>query len=79
MLGKKIPQVLAHDPLTLDQITQLYRFLEDHARNMEEIVAKMEQDDLPESYYQVAEDLDNIFGNLAAAAAERLAAMKRAE
>jgi hypothetical protein len=77
MLGKKIPQMLAHETLTLDQAAELYEFLENHARGMEEIVEKMELDDLPESYYQVAEDLDNIFTNLAAAAAERLTEIRR--
>ncbi|MEK1854597.1 MAG: hypothetical protein AAAC48_22730 [Phyllobacterium sp.] len=77
MLGKKIPQMLAHETLTLEQATELYEFLEGHARGMEEIVEKMELDDLPESYYQVAEDLDHIFTNLAAAAAERLTEIRR--
>jgi hypothetical protein len=77
MLGKKIPQMLAQETLTLEQATELYEFLEGHARGMEEIVEKMELDDLPESYYQVAEDLDHIFTNLAAAAAERLTEIRR--
>jgi hypothetical protein len=77
MLGKKIPRMLAHETLTLEQATELYIFLEDHARGMEEIVEKMELDDLPESYYQVAEDLDHIFTNLAAAAAEKLMEIRR--
>ncbi|PSH69044.1 hypothetical protein CU102_09535 [Phyllobacterium brassicacearum] len=76
MLGKKIPQMLTHEPLTLGQATELYKLLEGHARGMEEILEKMEQDDLPESYYQVAEDLDNIFNNLAAAAAEKLSEIR---
>ncbi len=76
MLGKKIPQMLTHEPLTLVQATELYTLLEEHARGMEEILEKMEQDDLPESYYQVAEDLDNIFNNLAAAAAEKLSEIR---
>ncbi|ATU90437.1 hypothetical protein [Phyllobacterium zundukense] len=79
MLGKKIPHMLTHEPLTLDQATELYTFLENHAQSMEEILEKMELDDLPESYYQVAEDLDNIFNNLAAAAAEKLAEMRSSE
>ena len=76
MLGKKIPQMLTHEPLTLGQATELYKLLEGHARGMEEILEKMEQDDLPKSYYQVAEDLDNIFNNLAAAAAEKLSEIR---
>ncbi|MBZ9654572.1 hypothetical protein [Phyllobacterium lublinensis] len=76
MLGKKIPHMLTCETLTLGEVTELYKLLEGHARGMEEIVEKMEQDDLPESYYQVAEDLDNIFTNLAAAAAEKLSKIR---
>jgi len=72
VLGRKVPKMLAHDVLTLDQAKELYTFLEDHARSMEEIRMKMESEDLPESYHQVAEDLDLIFTDLAARAAERL-------
>jgi hypothetical protein len=77
VLGKKIPKMLAHATLTPEQAAEIYKFLEKHARDMEEIVEKMELDDLPESYYQVAEDLDNIFTNLAAEAAERLTQIMR--
>ena len=77
VLGNKIPKMLAHETLTLEQAAEIYEFLENHAREMEEIVEKMELDDLPESYYQVAEDLDNIFTNLAAEAAERLTQIRR--
>jgi uncharacterized protein YerC len=77
VLGKKIPKMLAHETLTLEQAAEIYKFLENHARDMEEIVARMELDDLPESYYQVAEDLDNIFTNMAAEAAERLTQIRR--
>ncbi len=79
MLGIKIPKMLEQEELSLEQATELYAFLENHARGMEEIVEKMELDDLPESYYQVAEDLDHIFTNLAAAAAERLQALRRSD
>ncbi|MEK1890494.1 MAG: hypothetical protein AAAB35_23605 [Phyllobacterium sp.] len=76
VLGKKIPKMLAHEALSLEQVTELYKFLESHARGMEEIRAEMEGEDLPESYYQVAEDLDLVFTDLAATAAERLRDMR---
>ena len=77
VLGKKIPRMLAHESLTVEQVKELYYFLEGHARSMEELREKMECDDLPESYHQVAEDLDLIFTDLAAAAAERLKELRK--
>ena len=77
VLGRKVPKMLAHEALTLEQVKELYMFLEDHARAMEEICMRMECDDLPESYHQVAEDLDLIFTDLAASAAERLKELRR--
>lgn len=76
VLGKKIPRMLAHESLSLEQMSELYKFLESHAHSMEEIRLEMEGEDLPESYYQVAEDLDLIFTDLAASAAERLRTMR---
>ncbi|WP_454917276.1 hypothetical protein [Xanthobacter sediminis] len=76
-IARDVPPMLAAPDLTLDQATRLYQVLEGHAQAIEQLVADLEEDEAPDEFIEAADSLDDMMSDIAAAAAERMAALRR--
>jgi predicted trehalose synthase len=74
---RNVPPMLADPALTLDQATRLYHLLEQRAQEAEELAHALDQAEQSDELIEAAEALEDVFSDLAAAAAEKMIELRR--
>jgi len=77
-LAREIPPALSDPNITSDQVTRLYQVLEKQAQAVERMVGTMNDEDVGEHLIKAAEALEDIFSDLAAAAANKMIELRQA-
>ncbi|SFZ81811.1 hypothetical protein SAMN02983003_0705 [Devosia enhydra] len=72
-----VPPALNSPAMTHDQAVAIYQGLEKHAQAADALLQDIEDDDQPDEVIAAAEALADIYSDLAAAAVERMAELRR--
>jgi phage-related protein len=76
-MTEEIPMTLSDPSITADQTARLYQVLEKQVQTVEQMVGTMHDEDVEENLIEAAETLEEIFSDLAAAAANKLIELRQ--
>jgi hypothetical protein len=75
-MSRDVKTALSHSDLTVDQASRLYRTVEKGAQDFDRIVEDMQEYDLDDSLFEVAEALEDFWSEISVATANRVRTMQ---
>ncbi|RUM95418.1 hypothetical protein EET67_23320 [Pseudaminobacter arsenicus] len=75
-MAKKVAEALAHPELTIDQAGQICAMVEKAAQRFEQLAGEMDECNLDESLYEVAESIEDVWTAVSLAAVNKIRTMQ---